>query len=168
MAAILDFDRGDFSYFWCTNCPDTSYQVLSPLVFRFKRRSKKSRVSWPFGSGDEGKIDFQDGRRGDHPGFPIGIIIAIFGGKSSNLSSAEFANRILKVKMFTFKAAWKKELFSSDLGPYLFILCVFAFHRLLNHVRWHVLRLSRSSFKNENLLADKLLMVKRHDLKDKS
>ena len=31
-------DKNDFSYFLSTICPDTSYQVLSQLAFRFKRR----------------------------------------------------------------------------------------------------------------------------------
>ena len=31
--------------------------------------------NWPFGSGDEVKIDFQDG---GHLGFPIGTILVIF------------------------------------------------------------------------------------------
>ena len=35
----------------------------------------KFGVSWPFGSGEEVKIDFQDG---GHLGFPIGTILAIF------------------------------------------------------------------------------------------
>ena len=36
----------------------------------------KFGVSWPFSSGDE--IDFQDGGHGNHLGFPIGKILAIF------------------------------------------------------------------------------------------
>ena len=35
----------------------------------------KFGVNWPFGSGEEAKIDFQDG---GHFGFPIGTILAIF------------------------------------------------------------------------------------------
>ena len=38
----------------------------------------KFRVNWPFGSGEERKIDFQDGCHGAHPGFTIGMILAIF------------------------------------------------------------------------------------------
>ena len=38
----------------------------------------KFRVRWPFGSGGEGKINFQDGRHGDQCGFPIRTIVAIF------------------------------------------------------------------------------------------
>ena len=34
--------------------------------------------NWPFGSGEEAKIDFQDGGHGGHLGFPIGSILAIF------------------------------------------------------------------------------------------
>ena len=35
----------------------------------------KFGVNWPFSSGEERKIDFQDG---GHLGFPIGTILAIF------------------------------------------------------------------------------------------
>ena len=42
-------DQNDFSYFWSTSHPNTSYQ-----------------------------IDFQDGNCGGHPVFPIGTILAIF------------------------------------------------------------------------------------------
>ena len=38
----------------------------------------KFGVNWPFGSGKEAKIDFQDGCHGGHLGFPIGMILAIF------------------------------------------------------------------------------------------
>ena len=38
----------------------------------------KFGVNWPFGSGEEAKIDFQDGGHGGHLGFPIGTILAIF------------------------------------------------------------------------------------------
>ena len=38
----------------------------------------KFDVSWPFGSGEEAKIDFQDGGHGGHHGFPIGTILDIF------------------------------------------------------------------------------------------
>ena len=37
----------------------------------------KFGVNWPFGSGKEAKIDFQDGCHGSL-GFPIGTILAIF------------------------------------------------------------------------------------------
>ena len=30
----------DFSYFWSTSCPDTSYQVLGQLAFQFRRKRK--------------------------------------------------------------------------------------------------------------------------------
>ena len=35
-------------------------------------------VNWPFGSGEERKIYFQDGGHGGHLGFPISTILAIF------------------------------------------------------------------------------------------
>ena len=38
----------------------------------------KFQVNWPFGSGEEMKIDFQDSRHGGHLGFTIGTILAIF------------------------------------------------------------------------------------------
>ena len=38
----------------------------------------KFGVIWSFGSGEEAKIDFQDGCHGSHLGFPIGTILAIF------------------------------------------------------------------------------------------
>ena len=34
------------------------------------------QVNWPFGSGEEAKIDFQDGGHSGHLGFPIGMILA--------------------------------------------------------------------------------------------
>ena len=38
----------------------------------------KFGVNWPFGSGEEAKIDFQDGGHGGHLGFLIGMILATF------------------------------------------------------------------------------------------
>ena len=38
----------------------------------------KFGVNWPFGSREEAKKDFQDGRHGGHLGFPIGMILATF------------------------------------------------------------------------------------------
>ena len=38
----------------------------------------KFGVNWPFCSGEEAKIDFQDGGHGGHLGFLIGMILAIF------------------------------------------------------------------------------------------
>ena len=35
-------------------------------------------VNWPLGSEEEAKKKFQDGCHGDHLGFPIGTILAIF------------------------------------------------------------------------------------------
>ena len=57
------YNRHDFSYFWSTSRPNASFQVLS---------------NWPFGAGEEAKIDFQDGGHGVHLGFSIGSILAIF------------------------------------------------------------------------------------------
>ena len=38
----------------------------------------KFQVNWPFGSGEEAKIDFQDGHHGGHLGFLIRTILALF------------------------------------------------------------------------------------------
>ena len=38
----------------------------------------KFQVNWPLGSGEEAKIDFQDGHHGGHLGFPIGTILTSF------------------------------------------------------------------------------------------
>ena len=38
----------------------------------------KFGVNWPFISGEEAKNRFQDGHHGNHLGFPIGTILAIF------------------------------------------------------------------------------------------
>ena len=38
----------------------------------------KFEVNWPFGSGEEAKMDFQDGGHGGQLGFPIGTILVIF------------------------------------------------------------------------------------------
>ena len=38
----------------------------------------KFGVNWPFFSGEEAKINFQDGGHGGHLGFPIVMILAIF------------------------------------------------------------------------------------------
>ena len=35
-------------------------------------------VNWLLGSGEEAKIDFQEGGHGGHLGFPIGTTLAIF------------------------------------------------------------------------------------------
>ena len=36
------------------------------------------QVGWPFGSGEEVKKDFQDGRHGGHLGFQFGTVLAIY------------------------------------------------------------------------------------------
>ena len=38
----------------------------------------KSQVNWTFISGEEGKINYQDGSHGGNLRFPIGTILAIF------------------------------------------------------------------------------------------
>ena len=56
-------NRTNFSYFWPSSHPNALYQVSSQLAFRFRRKAKNR---------------FQDGGHDDHPGFPIGKILAIF------------------------------------------------------------------------------------------
>ena len=53
-------NRNHFSYFLSISHPDASYFVSN---------------QWPYSSGEETKIHFQDGR---HLGFPIGKILAVF------------------------------------------------------------------------------------------
>ena len=50
----------------------------------------KFRVNWPFGSGKEAKIDFQDGHRGGHLGFSTGTILAVFVLQISTMLPAKF------------------------------------------------------------------------------
>ena len=38
----------------------------------------KFQVNWPFGSGEERKIDFEDGRHGGHLRFLTGMIFSFF------------------------------------------------------------------------------------------
>ena len=52
--------------------------------------SIKFRVNRPFGSGEEAKIDFQDGHHGGHLGFPIGMILAIFDLQVTLMLPAKF------------------------------------------------------------------------------
>ena len=61
--AILDSDRKILPIF--------DIQVTLMLLTKFQ-------VNWIFGSGEEAKIDFQDGGHGGHFGFPIETILAIF------------------------------------------------------------------------------------------
>ena len=59
-------NRNNFSYFWSTSHPDASYQISRQLdLFSLSVQEKR-------------KIYFQDGRHGDHLGFPIRTILAIF------------------------------------------------------------------------------------------
>ena len=50
----------------------------------------KFQVNWPFGSGEEAKIDFQGGRHGSHLGFLIGTILAIFEVHVTPMLSTKF------------------------------------------------------------------------------
>ena len=47
----------------------------------------KFQVNWPFGSGEEEKIDFQ---YGGHLGFPIGTILAIFDLQDTSMLPIKF------------------------------------------------------------------------------
>ena len=55
-------------------------QVIAMLPTKF-------RVYWPFRSGEEAKIDFQDGH---HLGFPIGMILAIFDVQDTRMLPTKF------------------------------------------------------------------------------
>ena len=48
------------------------YLQVTPML------PSKFGVNWPFSSGEEAKIYFQDGHHGGHLGFPISMILAIF------------------------------------------------------------------------------------------
>ena len=50
----------------------------------------KFQVSWPFGSGEEEKIDFQVGGHSGHPGFPIGTTVAIFDLQATPMTPIKF------------------------------------------------------------------------------
>ena len=52
--------------------------------------STKFRVNWPFGSGEEMKNRFQDGRHGGHLGFPIGTSLATFDLQVTQMLPAKF------------------------------------------------------------------------------
>ena len=57
-------DLNDFSYFWSASCPDTSYQLLSQLAFRFRRRRAKRFSRWlpwrPSGISDQNDFSHYD------------------------------------------------------------------------------------------------------------
>ena len=59
----------DFSYFLSTSHPDASYK--SPWCFL-------PSFNWPFSSGEEAKVDFQEGHHSGRFWFLIGTILAIF------------------------------------------------------------------------------------------
>ena len=50
----------------------------------------KFGVNWPFCSGEEAKVDFQDGGHGGHLGFPIGMILAIFDLQVTSMLPSKF------------------------------------------------------------------------------
>ena len=47
-------------------------------------------VNWLLGSGEEAKIDFQDGCQGGHLGFPTGMILAIFDLQVTQMLPSKF------------------------------------------------------------------------------
>ena len=53
-------------------------------------RPTKFGVNRPFGSGEEEKIDFQDGDHGGHLGFPIRTILATFDLQVSPMLPSKF------------------------------------------------------------------------------
>ena len=67
-------DWNDFSYFWCTR----------PQCFL------PSFENWPFGSGEEGKIDFQDGRYRGRLRLPIRTISATFARQITTMLPTKF------------------------------------------------------------------------------
>ena len=62
-------NRNNFSYLRCTSHPHTSFQVPSQLAFLVQEKKRK--------------IEFQFGRHGGHPGFPIRMILATFDLKAT-------------------------------------------------------------------------------------
>ena len=50
----------------------------------------KFRANWPFNWGKKRKTDFQDGRHGDHLGFPIRTILAIFDLQVTSMLPTKF------------------------------------------------------------------------------
>ena len=78
MSTILDF-RSERLYFF--------FQVTPILPIKF-------RVNWPFGSGEEGKIDFQDG----HLRLPIETILALFDLQAILILLAKFQVNWLSVQ----------------------------------------------------------------------
>ena len=58
----------------------------------------KFLVNWPFGSGEEAKIDFQDGCHGAHPGFTISMILAIFDLQVTTMLPTKFGVNWISVQ----------------------------------------------------------------------
>ena len=85
-------DQNDFSQFWFTSLPDTSNQVSSQLVFRFRRKSDK--------------IDFQAGCHGGQLGLPIWMILVIFDLQIAPILPIKFQVNLLLVQENTF-SRWR-------------------------------------------------------------
>ena len=68
-------NQNDFSYFWSTSHPDTSYQVSSRLACLFKKKFK---------------TDFQAGDFDSHIDFPVNTSLAIFDLQVTLMLSTKF------------------------------------------------------------------------------
>ena len=58
----------------------------------------KFQVNWPFGSGEEAKINFQNGRHGGHLGFPIGMILAFLDLPATSMLPSKFESVGLSIQ----------------------------------------------------------------------
>ena len=58
----------------------------------------KFQVNWPFGSGEEAKINFQNGRHGGHLGFPIGTILAFLDLPATSMLPSKFESVGLSIQ----------------------------------------------------------------------
>ena len=116
MAAVLAFRSKRFLtiFIYIFIYPDASYLVTIGLLVQEKKRRvghlgirigsilaifdlqvtpilhTKFQVNWSFGSGEEAKRDFQNGRHGGHLGFRIGTILAIFDLQVNPMLPAKF------------------------------------------------------------------------------
>ena len=75
----IDFQDGHLGFMISTILAIFDVIHVTPML------PSKFGVNWPFGSGKEAKIDFQDGCHGSL-GFPIGTILAIFDLRYPNAS----------------------------------------------------------------------------------
>ena len=81
MAAIFDFRSKRFELFF-----DLQVTMILPTKFR---------VSWPFGSGDEGKIYCRNGRHGGQFGFSVGNDYIYFLPKGYSGTSNQVSSQLV-------------------------------------------------------------------------